>query len=295
MNQTIKEFELIIVDDASEDATQEVLSSFKDERIKYIKHHINRGEAASRNTGITHAEGDFIAFLDDDDEWLPEKLRLQLNLIEKSPPIIGAVYSSFVVIDMDKGITLGEWVPKKKGDIYRDMVFANFVGTPSTVLLRKECFCRVGLFDEHIAYCLDYDMWIRISREFHFDYIETPLVKYHCHKNQISNNLEIKVKGKEALLTKYGPFFTSNRKAYSNHILDLGLLFRDQQEVGKANAAFLKAITVYPLSGSPYASLIKCLGYTLLGKGLYTKLKKVTEILSGLIRPHKSAAWKVWN
>ncbi len=292
LNQSFRNFELIVVDDHSEDDTQDVLSLFNDRRIKYIRHNVNRGESASRNTGITHSEGDYIAFLDDDDQWLPEKLRLQFDLMEKSPPIIGAVYSGFQVIDMAHGITLGEWVPKKRGNIYKDMALDNFVGTPSTVLLRKECFCRAGLFDEDIAYTLDYDMWIRISKEFHFDYIKRPLVKYHLHEDQISNNLEIRARGKEALLKKYGPFFTSNRKAYGKHMLDLGLLYRDQQEIGKANAACLKAIKVYPLRGGNYTGLMKCLGYALLGKGYYTKMKKFKEILSALIRPHKSAVRK---
>jgi len=289
MNQTFEDFELIVVDDASEDATQGVFSFFRDERIKCVRHHTNRGEAASRNTGISHSKGEFIAFLDDDDQWLPEKLRLQLDLIRNSPSIVGAVYSSFMVIDMAKGITLGEWVPRKRGDIYRDMAFDNFVGTPSTVFLRKECFCRAGLFDKHIAYSLDYDMWIRISKEFHFDFIKMPLVKYYFHENQISRNLEIQARGKEALLKKHGPFFTSNKKAYSKHILDLGLLYRDQQKIEKARETFLKAIRIYPLRTGNYTGFMKCLGYGLLGKEYFTKLKMFKDSLSALVWCDKSA------
>jgi glycosyltransferase involved in cell wall biosynthesis len=288
LNQTFQDFELIVVDDASEGQTQDVLTGFNDRRIKYIRHNANRGEAASRNTGITHAKGEFIGFLDDDDQWLPEKLRLQVDLLEKSSPKTGGVYSGFYAIDMENGITLGQWVPKKRGNIYADMKFDNFVGTPSTVLLRRECFYRAGLFDEGIAYGLDYDLWIRISKEFHFDYIKTPLVKYYFHKNQISNNLEIRSRGREALLRKHIHFFTSNKKAHTNHLLELGLLYRNQQEIGRAKTAFLEAIRIYPIRVSGYAYLIKCLGFYLLGKGYYTKLKERKDSLISYIDSRKS-------
>lgn len=292
LNQSFGDFELIIVDDGSEDNTRDVLCRFHDPRIRYIRHSENHGEAASRNTGVSHSEGAYVAFLDDDDQWLPEKLRLQLDLMEKSPPTTGAVYSGFQVIDMARGVTLGEWIPKKRGDIYKDLAFDNFVGTPSTVLLRRECFCRAGLFDEGIAYSLDYDMWIRVAREFHFDYIVKPLVKYHFHVDQISNNLEIKIRGKEALLKKYEEFFLSSREAFSKHLLDLGLLYRDRQEIDKANAAFLEAIRIYPLRGSHYTALVKCFGYVLLGKDHYMKLKRIKDSLSALVQPHRSALRK---
>jgi glycosyltransferase involved in cell wall biosynthesis len=256
LNQTFQDFELIVVDDASEDQIQDVLTILNDRRIKYIRHKANRGEAAARNTGITHSGGEFIGFLDDDDQWLPEKLRLQIDLLENSSPEVGGVYSSFFAIDMENGRTLGQWVPKKRGDIYEDMRFDNFVGTPSTVLLRRECFYRAGLFDEDIAYGLDYDMWIRISKEFYFDYIKLPLVKYYLHKNQISNNLRIRSGGRETLLKKHHQFFTSDKKAFTNHLLELGLLYRNQQEIGRAQAAYLEAIRRYPIRVRNYTGLI---------------------------------------
>lgn len=293
LNQTFQDFELIVVDDASGGQIQDILTVFNDPRIKYIRHKANRGEAASRNTGIIHSQGEFIGFLDDDDQWLPGKLRLQFDLLEKSSPKIGGVYSSFFTIDMENGITLGQWVPKKRGDIYEDMKLDNFVGTTSTVLLRRECFNRAGLFDEDIAYGLDYDMWIRISKEFHFDYIKIPLVKYYFHKNQISKNLEIRSRGREALLRKHRYFFTSNKKAYTNHLLELGLLYRNQQEIGRAKAAYLKAIRIYPTQVSNYTGLIKCLSSFLLGRGVYLRLKRLKDSLAAPIWSRKSEYHRV--
>ncbi len=83
LNQTYQDFEIIVVDDCSEDNTEEIVKSFNDSRIRYIKHKKNKGGSAARNTGIKRARGKYIAFLDDDDEWLPSKLEKQIMLFEK--------------------------------------------------------------------------------------------------------------------------------------------------------------------------------------------------------------------
>ena len=99
LNQTFQDFEIVLVDDASTDNTPEVVRGLGDARIKYIRHKENRGEAAAANTGVTSSSGEYIAFLHDDDEWLPEKLGQQVRLLESSPPTVGAVYTGFLRID----------------------------------------------------------------------------------------------------------------------------------------------------------------------------------------------------
>jgi len=195
LNQSLDDLTLLVVDDASKDDTQAVVKALDDKRIKYICHTENRAEAVARNTGLSNGNAEFVAFLDDDDEWLPEKLRLTVDLLENSPSKVGGVYSGLFIIDKVTGVTHGCKLAERRGDIYLDMVRRNVVFTPSTVLLRRECFEKVGLFDESIPWMLDYDMWIRISREYHFECIKEPLVKYHVHENQISNNAAIRAKG----------------------------------------------------------------------------------------------------
>jgi len=95
LNQTYKEFELIIIDDGSADCTQELISKIKDSRIRYIKHEKNKGAAAARNTGIKAAQYDLIAFQDSDDEWMPEKLEKQIKVMSSLPDDYGVVYSAF--------------------------------------------------------------------------------------------------------------------------------------------------------------------------------------------------------
>lgn len=283
LNQTFQDFEIIVVDDCSEDDTPKVIKNFGDHRIRYIRHRVNQGEGGARNTGMLNSNAEYVAFLDDDDEWLPEKLRLEVELLEGSSSKVGGVYTGYIAVDKASGEVLEQRVPELGGDIYREMIRENVVGTSSTVLVRKECFSRVGLFDESVVYGLDYDMWIRIAKEFHFEYIKEPLVKYHVHRKQISNNLPLKIKGIEVLLKKYEEFFSENRKLYSQHYRDLGLLYCGDGRPLKTQEAFLKAIGLYPFEIRNYYDL----GLSLFGTENFFKFKKAKNKVLAFFRPDK--------
>ena len=271
--QTFQDFEIIVVDDASHDNTAEVVARFKDERIRYIRHGTNKKISASRNTGVLNSQGRYIAFLDDDDEWLSEKLQLEVDLLENSPLKTGAVYTGFYKIDKVSGATVVQ-VPTKKGFIFNDMLTQNWLGT-STVLLKKECFEKVGLFDESINFGEDYDMWIRISKEFQFEYIEEPLVKYSASGNKISNDYDKVIKGYEILIDKYHKLFARNRKSCSRFYLSLGVLYCYNKNPAKGRKAFLKAIQIYPLEIRHYFNF----GLSLLGTNNFKRLKDLKEAL----------------
>src|SRR5262245_7479203 len=96
LSQTFQDFELIVVDDASAENNFEVISSFHDDRIKFIRHETRKGGSAARNTGIINSSCDYIAFLDDDDEWFPDKIAKQIHLLHSSPPDVGCIYTGYV-------------------------------------------------------------------------------------------------------------------------------------------------------------------------------------------------------
>jgi glycosyltransferase involved in cell wall biosynthesis len=266
LDQTYQDFRIIVVDDASTEAVYDVVKRFSDKRIAYLRHQTNTGEAGARNTGVKNSKAEYIAFLDDDDEWLPDKLRLQVALLDKSSSKVGGIYTGFYAVDKPTGKILGRRVPKRRGYIHDDMIVENAVGTSSTVLLRRECFERVGLFDQDIAWGLDYDMWIRISEGFEFEFIKDPLVKYHVHRDQISNNLQMRILGIEALLNKYRKKFVLNKKAFSAHYYSLGRVCQKNNNLLKAWRSLLKAISLYPFEVKYYNCPCKAIALFIMGR-----------------------------
>src|SRR5215510_14681170 len=141
LNQTFQDFEIVIIDDASRDHTQEVIANFSDARIKVIRNQISKGAAGARNIGLINTSCEYIAFLDDDDEWLPEKLKIQISLLDNSPPEIGGIYTYSFIREKASGIVLSICNHEMK-DFSKDNVI-----TTSSILLRRECFEKCGLFD----------------------------------------------------------------------------------------------------------------------------------------------------
>jgi len=276
LNQTFQDFEIIVVDDASKDRTSEVVNSFHDKRIKYFRHETNRGGSAggsaARNTGIINSNCAYIAFLDDDDEWLPEKLGMQIEVLAASPPEVGVVYTGYTVVDRASGTILAQKNPTKRGDLSTDLLKENCLGNSSSIFLRKECFEKIGLFDEMIPGFEDYDVWIRLSRAFHFDYVEQPLVKYYVHSNQIWTNVDAISQGVDMMLKKYGesPAF---RKKMSYYYLSVGVSYCLDGNVKKGQKTCLKAIRLYPFEFRHY--FYYCL--SLLGLESFKKLKKMKD------------------
>jgi len=203
LRQTYEDFDIIVVDDASREDVQGIINDFHDSRIRLIRHEVSTGEAGARNTGILNSQGEYIAFLDDDDEWLPEKLALQVTILENNSPKVGGVYTGYMAVNFTEQQVLYRKVPSKRGDIYRDLLKRNVIDTPSTVLIRRACIEKAGLFDGAVFYGIDCDLYLRIAKHFHFEYLEAPLVKYHIHDDRITNNPEIVSKGLEAMSRKY--------------------------------------------------------------------------------------------
>jgi glycosyltransferase involved in cell wall biosynthesis len=258
LNQTFRDFELVVVDDASADNTAEIVRGFHDTRIKFIRHEARKGGSAARNTGIANSKYEYIAFLDDDDEWFPDKLRKQMQLLLARPQKVGCVYTGYVTVDRTSGEKTGQKIPRKRGDLSKELPGSNCIGGTSAVLLRRECFDKVGLFDESLPSFQDYDLWIRISREFHFDYLKEPLFNYYLHQNKISGSPEAINRGIEIMLEKYGTS-ASFRKQLSYRYLSLGVDYCDSGDAGKARETFIKAIELYPLAMKHYLNLALCM------------------------------------
>jgi glycosyltransferase involved in cell wall biosynthesis len=279
LNQTFQDFEIIIVDDGSNDNTHSLVREFNDERIKYVRHEANGGEGKARNTGVVNSSAEYIAFLDDDDEWLPDKLQRQLNLLQAADSSVGGVYTGYVAIDVVDSRTVRICTPEKQGNVYEDLFAGNLIGGPSTVMLRMECFRKLGLFDETIPWGLDHDMWIRIAENYTFACIKEPLVRYYYHEDQMSNFTELRIKGKEAFLRKYAAYFSEHPKLHNCHLLEIGRLYSDREEYKKSRKMFRRAIKIYPYGLDGYRNMLKGLSLLIFGERNYLRIKQVKSIL----------------
>jgi glycosyltransferase involved in cell wall biosynthesis len=267
LNQTFQDFEIVIIDDASKDHTQEVITNFNDARIKVIRNQFSKGDAGTRNIGIINSNGEYIALLDDDDEWLPEKLKIQTCLLDNSSPEVGGVCThSFI-----SGRVSSVFNPEKN-----DLTEENFIRT-SSILLRRECFEKCGLFDESMPTSSDYDMWIRISTKFSFKIIKNCLVKYYIHESRLTFNYDKMINGMEMLFEKHDGFFNKNPKAYSQRCLHLGVLYCYKGDVQKGRKALRKSMRMNPFEMRNYFNF----SLSLLGAESFKTLKKVKEKLCG--------------
>jgi len=193
LNQTFEDFELIIVDDASTDGTIDTVLNYKDERILTVRHSKNRERSASRNDGAKLARGKYLAFLDHDDEWLPYKLEKQVKCLEKSGSEFGVIYSGYYQIiegnnlndNTTDNITESPFlccVKKLEGNLYDELKRGDFI-LPSTVMIKKNIFDKVGGFDERLAFPEAWELWLRLSKITQFKFIKDPLVNRYIHGN----------------------------------------------------------------------------------------------------------------
>ncbi len=253
IRQTFQDFEIIVVDDASDDATESVVRALVDDRIRYFKHSTRRNVSAARNTGVVGSRGEFLAFLDDDDEWLPTKLERQVNLLDQCAPVVGGVYTGFVMVDRMAGDVLGAIVPSKAGHILHELCRHNCIGTASTMVLRRKCLEEVGLFDETVHFGEEYDMWIRVARRFEFTYLGEPLVRYSVHPTQLSTNYAAMIQGSERKLAKYVAFFATYPDDLARRYLSLGTYRCFMGDVRGGRREFRRAIRVSPWPFKQYA------------------------------------------
>lgn len=185
LGQSDENFELIVVDDGSSDETPEVLKEYQTHPKVKLLHQENRGVSSARNFGAQHARGGWLAFLDSDDEWLPEKLELQRQ-IWKSSPELSWLHGEEIWVRRGKRVNPKKIHQKSGGDIFERSLKLCLV-SPSAVVLKKNLYEEYGGFDESFTVCEDYDLWLRLSKDHLVGFCETPvLIKYGGHEDQLS-------------------------------------------------------------------------------------------------------------
>lgn len=191
LQQTYQDFEVIIVDDGSTDHTRERVAGFQsDPRVRYI-YQENRGPSAARNTGIRASQGSYVALLDSDDIWLPDKLQKQMSLMTADDRV-DVVYCDFRFVDLAGNLLpLRYSRPASRGTLYEDLMYGNVLtGSDSAVLVRARCFAEVGLFDESLPALEDQDLWRRMALAHHFVYLDEVLLYIRWHASNIQKEPE---------------------------------------------------------------------------------------------------------
>lgn len=205
LSQSYQNFEIIVVDDCSTDDTEQAISSFNDPRIRYLRHQNNSGAAVARNTGIDNSTGDYIAFLDSDDEWLPEKLAKQLNLFQQCGSDVGFIYTGLAAVDESnqvKRVISSSY----RGNLSDRLLYSNFIGTPSTVMVKRNYLQQVKGFDPDMpSFIEDWDLWLRLAKYCEFEVIPEVLILYDYSDSgdRLTLNHKSVVEGTLAFIKKH--------------------------------------------------------------------------------------------
>jgi len=268
LNQSFKDFEIIVVDDGSARSAMPVVKAFGDNRIKYIRRDENGSAAAARNTGIRIARGVFIFFLDDDDEYLPGILQKSYDLIKRNNEEIDFLWTGISRVKVTSNGELeyrrNVW-PEKFDDIEKGLQMASGIATSFGLCVKKQCFGTIGLFDESLRNSEDTEMAIRLAKSCKFRTVPEVLVKIYQHpgiqltdKKYHIENLKIYkhiIQQHAAFLFQYPKVIHAHCKAYATICYKL-----KKRNAGRK--IYLKMICRYPLKRIFYADLFcfECFG-----------------------------------
>jgi glycosyltransferase involved in cell wall biosynthesis len=285
LKQTYDNLELIIVDDNSDDDTDALIASIKDDRLCYIKHDANKGASAARNTGIKRASGEYIAFLDSDDEWLTTKLEEQVSVMRNAPGDIGLVYCWMSHIGNDERV-LRTHHSILKGYVFDKILHEQILCSCSCLLMRREVIDKVGMFDESLWRGNDNDFIRRVCRKYHVDLVPKILVKYYVdHNDRISSDLSDV--GYRRLIYVYNDMLCKFKddiermpKIHASILHKLSFFYIALDDMEEARKLLWKAIRIDPVNILGWCKYgFTCIG----GKTLYTGSKALYRWLGSVL------------
>lgn len=261
--QTYKNYELIIIDDGSSDDSKRIIKKY----IKNFENSVsiiylyqkNQGVACARNTGIRSSSGEYIALLDPDDVWLPNRLLEGVKVLDMNPTV-GLVHANIIYID-EVGSQTG--VPLRNafllsGNIYKNILLRKGHISCSTVLFRRSCLDEIGLFDEHLTYlgCEDRDLWLRIAAKYQFYYIAKELAYYRRVVGSMSSNFEKMLQGRYYVVDKNSRSLL-RRKGHAAIHEEIADILAYKREYGRALKDYLISLIYWPFRLRVVSGLVK--------------------------------------
>lgn len=263
--QTYADIEIIVVSDGSTDGTKEAVEvvAADDSRIRFIELSPARGGNAARNAGIEAATGDYVAFLDDDDKWLPEKLEKQMKVMQ-ADPTLGLVYTGVRILYVNEGVAYNSKA-RDAGDMRQKILLENYIGTTSTVLVKKDLLREAGMFDVELKALQDYDLWIRICQRCNIGVVSEELIEYYNYtgSKQVSASTQKYIDAFARINEKYREFFAAlpAKLRKQKRINELWLLTNKALRNGDGKAARKYAKEAFKMGGGKKALIFYALSF----------------------------------
>lgn len=259
ISQTYKNIEIILVNACPENTELEKKISklvTQTKEINYICLDKNSGACIARNKGLKFAKGKYIAYLDDDDEWVKNKIELQVKRYrDLKDRNIGIVYSSFFQINKDKRKV--EKFSNKEGNIIEYLLGSNIIGGTSNPLLLKKAVDEVGGFDETFPSSQDYDLWIRICKKYEVAYIDKPLTMYYVSDDAITRSMDKRIDGWEKIIEKNKELYENDLNAYNYFLNIIARELYKNNEKSKSIQYFKKALKAKICASSNLITIVK--------------------------------------
>lgn len=247
LNQTYGKFELLIIDDGSVDNTKEIVEEFSDSRTFYFKHGENLGQNAALNTGLNIAKGEYISFLDSDDEWLPLMLEKQVKEFEQNRNL-GVVYT-WAGIPQEDGSLKPTMEFSLSGEIYKEALVQGYVSHMITVMVKRKFFDKIGLFDTQFTNCQDDDICLRLAKEYRFGLIPEILAIIHMDGGaNLTRDSKRLAEGWWRLFSKHESEIirVCGNKTMAKHYMKSGNLFLQARQFESARRSFYRAYRLSP-------------------------------------------------
>ena len=202
--QTYEPLEIIVVEDGSDSGVEAWLQDKGLHHIQYIRHKDSKGLATARNTGLRHAQGKYVAYLDDDDGWLPEKIALQVEVLESYPGQNRLVYCG--TCGVSDGQIVSEYIPTARGPM-ANFVYKGYTLPQSCMVVSRDSLLSIGGHSEELVSCIDHDIWMKMARAgFYMDFVPKGLVYANQHgHSRMMKRLDERLQGIEQFFRKWKP------------------------------------------------------------------------------------------